>query len=113
MLEGHWIIGGIRILKFQAIVIVAAIVLMFALYSFVMKSRIGKWTMMFRVFMVLPFFYVSTLEVLVLRLVGRDHAQPIQGGPGGHAAGDPGHVPGAVVAAEAGDLGQHQLELLE
>ncbi len=42
MLEGHWMIGGIRILKFQAIVIVAAIVLMFALYSFVMKSRIGK-----------------------------------------------------------------------
>ena len=42
MLEGHWMIGGIRILKFQAVVIVAAIVLMYALYSFVMKSRIGK-----------------------------------------------------------------------
>jgi branched-chain amino acid transport system permease protein len=42
MLEGHWMIGGIRILKFQAVVIVAAIVLMLALYSFVMKSRIGK-----------------------------------------------------------------------
>ena len=42
MLEGHWIIAGIRILKFQAVVIVAAVVLMFALYSFVMKSRIGK-----------------------------------------------------------------------
>jgi branched-chain amino acid transport system permease protein len=42
MLEGHWVIAGIRILKFQAVVIVAAVVLMFALYSFVMKSRIGK-----------------------------------------------------------------------
>jgi branched-chain amino acid transport system permease protein len=42
ILEGHWIIAGIRILKFQAVVIVAAVVLMFALYSFVMKSRIGK-----------------------------------------------------------------------
>lgn len=42
MLEGHWAIAGIRILKFQAVVIVAAVVLMFALYSFVMKSRIGK-----------------------------------------------------------------------
>ena len=42
ILEGHWIIAGIRILKFQAVVIVAAVLLMFALYSFVMRTRIGK-----------------------------------------------------------------------
>jgi len=42
ILEGHWIIFGIRILKFQLVIILAAILLMFALYSFVMRTRIGK-----------------------------------------------------------------------
>jgi len=42
ILEGHWIIAGIRILKFQAVVILAAVLLMYALYTFVMRTRIGK-----------------------------------------------------------------------
>jgi len=42
MLEGHWTILGIRILRFQLVVILAAVVLMLALYSFVMRTRIGK-----------------------------------------------------------------------
>ena len=40
--EGSWIIFGIRILKFQVVVIVAAILLMLALYSFIMLTRVGK-----------------------------------------------------------------------
>jgi branched-chain amino acid transport system permease protein len=42
MLEGHWTILGIRILRFQLVVILAAVLLMLALYSFVMRTRIGK-----------------------------------------------------------------------
>ena len=42
ILEGHWVIAGIRILRFQAVVIVAAVLLMYALYAFVMRTRIGK-----------------------------------------------------------------------
>jgi branched-chain amino acid transport system permease protein len=42
ILEGYWTIGGIRILRFQLVVIVAAILLMYALYAFVMRTRIGK-----------------------------------------------------------------------
>lgn len=42
ILEGHWNIFGIRILRFQLVVIVAAILLMYALYTFVMRTRIGK-----------------------------------------------------------------------
>jgi len=40
--EGHWTLLGIRILKFQVVVIVAAILLMVALYSFIMLTRAGK-----------------------------------------------------------------------
>ena len=40
--EGAWVIFGIRILKFQLVVIVAAILLMAALYSFIMLTRAGK-----------------------------------------------------------------------
>ncbi len=42
ILEGHWTILGIRILRFQVVIILAAILLMWALYSFVMRTRIGK-----------------------------------------------------------------------
>ena len=42
ILEGQWVIAGIRILKFQAVVIVAAVFLMLALYSFIMYTRFGK-----------------------------------------------------------------------
>jgi branched-chain amino acid transport system permease protein len=42
ILEGQWVIGGIRILRFQAVVIVAAVLLMWALYSFIQLTRIGK-----------------------------------------------------------------------
>jgi len=42
ILEGEWMIGEFRILKFQAVVIVAAALLMAALYSFVQRTRIGK-----------------------------------------------------------------------
>ena len=42
ILEGEWMIGAFRILKFQGVVIVAAALLMGALYSFVQRSRIGK-----------------------------------------------------------------------
>jgi branched-chain amino acid transport system permease protein len=41
-LEGQWVIGGFRILRFQAVVIVAAGVLLAALYSFIQRTRIGK-----------------------------------------------------------------------
>lgn len=40
--EGAWMIFGIRILKFQVVVIIAAILLMAALYSFIMLTRAGK-----------------------------------------------------------------------
>ena len=42
ILEGEWMIGGLRILKFQAVVIVAAALLMAALYAFVQRTRVGK-----------------------------------------------------------------------
>ncbi len=42
MLEGQWAFWGLRILKFQALVIVAAAVLMFALYAFIQRTRVGK-----------------------------------------------------------------------
>jgi branched-chain amino acid transport system permease protein len=42
ILEGEWMIGEFRILKFQAVVIVAAALLMAALYFFVQRTRIGK-----------------------------------------------------------------------
>jgi branched-chain amino acid transport system permease protein len=42
ILEGEWMFGEFRILKFQALVIVAAALLMAALYSFIQRSRIGK-----------------------------------------------------------------------
>jgi len=42
MLEGQWVIAGIRILKFQAVVIVAAVLLMYGLYSFIMRTQLGK-----------------------------------------------------------------------
>ncbi len=42
MLEGQWVLGGLRILKFQAVVIVAAALLLAALYSFIQRTRVGK-----------------------------------------------------------------------
>jgi branched-chain amino acid transport system permease protein len=42
MLEGFWFIFGIRILKIQFVVILAAILLMAALYGFIMLTRAGK-----------------------------------------------------------------------
>jgi len=42
ILEGEWPIGEFRILKFQAVVIVAAALLMAALYVFVQRTRMGK-----------------------------------------------------------------------
>jgi branched-chain amino acid transport system permease protein len=42
MLEGQWTFWGLRILKFQALVIVSAAVLMFALYAFLQRTRVGK-----------------------------------------------------------------------
>ncbi len=42
ILEGEWLIGEFRILKFQAVVIVAAALLMAVLYVFIQYSRVGK-----------------------------------------------------------------------
>jgi branched-chain amino acid transport system permease protein len=42
ILEGQWTFWGLRILKFQALVIVAAAVLMFTLYAFLQRTRVGK-----------------------------------------------------------------------
>jgi branched-chain amino acid transport system permease protein len=42
ILEGEWAFGEFRILKFQAVVIVAAALLMAALYSFIQRTRVGK-----------------------------------------------------------------------
>lgn len=42
LLEGSWILSGIRIFKIQAVVIVAAVVLMIILYTIVQKTKIGK-----------------------------------------------------------------------
>jgi branched-chain amino acid transport system permease protein len=41
-LEGHFTLGPIRVLKFQALVIVAAGLLMVALYQFTQRTRLGK-----------------------------------------------------------------------
>ena len=42
ILEGEWLFGEFRILKFQAVVIVAAALLMAGLYTFIQRTRIGK-----------------------------------------------------------------------
>ena len=42
ILEGHWLAGGFRILRFQAVVIGSAAFLMAALYFFVQRTRTGK-----------------------------------------------------------------------
>ncbi len=42
ILEGQWLWGDLRILKFQGVIIIAAALLMAALYSFVQKTKIGK-----------------------------------------------------------------------
>jgi branched-chain amino acid transport system permease protein len=42
ILEGEWMIGDFRILRFQAVVIVAAALLMAALYLFIQRTRMGK-----------------------------------------------------------------------
>jgi branched-chain amino acid transport system permease protein len=42
MLEGQFTFWGLRILKFQALVIVAAALLMFALYAFLQRTKVGK-----------------------------------------------------------------------
>lgn len=41
-LDGAWVILGVRILRTQAVVIVAALVLMLALYLFVQRTRTGQ-----------------------------------------------------------------------
>jgi branched-chain amino acid transport system permease protein len=40
--EGAWVIGGIRIFKTQAMVILSAIILMLILYAIVQRTKIGK-----------------------------------------------------------------------
>jgi len=42
ILDGEWGIGEFRILKFHALVIVAAALLLAALYSFIQRTRVGK-----------------------------------------------------------------------
>jgi branched-chain amino acid transport system permease protein len=42
ILEGQWMLGEFRILKFQAVVIIAAALMMAALYAFVQKTKRGK-----------------------------------------------------------------------
>jgi len=42
ILEGEWMLGDFRILKFQAVVILAAALMMAALYAFVQKTKMGK-----------------------------------------------------------------------
>jgi len=42
ILEGHWAFWGLRILKYQALVIAAAALLMLALYTFIQRTRVGK-----------------------------------------------------------------------
>lgn len=41
-LKGEWIIAGVRILKVQVVVIVAAVLMMLGLYTVVMRTKIGK-----------------------------------------------------------------------
>jgi branched-chain amino acid transport system permease protein len=40
--EGEWTFGEFRILRFQAVVILAAALLLAALYSFIQRTRVGK-----------------------------------------------------------------------
>ena len=42
ILEGQWMVGEFRVLKFQAVVILAAALMMAALYAFVQKTKMGK-----------------------------------------------------------------------
>lgn len=42
ILEGHWVFGAFRILRIQAVVIVATGLLLAALYSFIQRTRVGK-----------------------------------------------------------------------
>lgn len=42
LLKGFWMIFGIRILKVQVVVIIASIIVMVALYGFIMLTRAGK-----------------------------------------------------------------------
>ena len=42
ILEGPMVVGGFRIFKFQAVVILAAAFLMISLYTFVQRTRVGK-----------------------------------------------------------------------
>jgi branched-chain amino acid transport system permease protein len=42
ILEGSWTFGEFRILRFQLVVIVAAALLLAALYSFIQRTRVGK-----------------------------------------------------------------------
>jgi branched-chain amino acid transport system permease protein len=42
MMEGQIVFGGYRILRIHAVVIVAAAVLLVALYSFIQRTRVGK-----------------------------------------------------------------------
>jgi branched-chain amino acid transport system permease protein len=42
ILEGQIVINGFRILRFQAVVILAAALLMMSLYTFIQRTRVGK-----------------------------------------------------------------------
>lgn len=42
ILEGEWTFGEFRVLKFQVIVILAAALLLAALYSFIQQTKVGK-----------------------------------------------------------------------
>ena len=42
ILHGEWVLGAFRVLKFQGVVILAAALMMAALYFFVQKTRVGK-----------------------------------------------------------------------
>jgi branched-chain amino acid transport system permease protein len=42
ILEGQWVFGEFRILRFQAMVIASAALLMVALYSFIQRTKVGK-----------------------------------------------------------------------
>ena len=41
-LQGEWIIFGVGILKRQVVIIIAAVIMMLILYTFVMRTKIGK-----------------------------------------------------------------------
>ena len=42
LLEGFWTLGGVRIFRLQALVILAAVILMLILYAIVQKTRVGR-----------------------------------------------------------------------